>query len=222
MFLSKADKQRITAAIKKAESGTTGELVTVIVRSSDAYRYIPLLWASLIALSLPALIYLLWLWTGQLGEHANWGHPHPYDMAYLFIVQIAVFVVLVPLFLWQPLKMRLIPKSVKHLRASRFAYEQFFAQGLHLTKQRNGILIYVSVAERFVEILADKGINDQVEEGYWDDIISRFVLQIRKGKITDGFIAAIESCGAVLARHFPQTPDDIDELPNHLVEIESR
>lgn len=219
MFLSKADKQRITAAIKKAESGTTGELVTVIVRSSDAYRYIPLLWASLIALSLPALIYLLWLWTGQLGEHANWGHPHPYDMAYLFIVQIAVFVVLVPLFLWQPLKMRLIPKSVKHLRASRFAYEQFFAQGLHLTKQRNGILIYVSVAERFVEILADMGINDQVEEGYWHEIIKHFVRQVREERIADGFIAAIESCGTVLAQHFPRTADDIDELPNHLVEI---
>ncbi len=222
MFLSEAEKQLISTTIQKVESKTTGELVTVIVRSSDAYRYIPLLWASLIALSLPALIYLLCLWMGWFGEYANWGYQHPYNITYLFIIQIAVLVLLVPLFLWQPIKMRLIPRSVKHLRASRFAYEQFFAQELHLTKQRNGILIYVSVAERFVEILADKGINDQVEEGYWNNIIGHFVLQIRKGKIADGFIAAIESCGAVLARHFPQTSDDINELPNHLVEIENR
>ncbi len=219
MFLNESEKQRISAAIRKVESRTSGELVTVIVHASDAYRYIPLLWASLIALSFPALAYLLWFWMGWLGEHANWGHEHPYNMAYLYIIQIAIFVLLVPLFLWQPLKMRLIPRSVKHLRASRFAYEQFFAQGLHLTRQRNGILIYVSVAERFVEILADKGINDRVEKGYWDEIVNRFILEVREERIADGFISAIESCGEVLAQHFPHTADDIDELPNHLVEI---
>ena len=219
MFLTESEKQRISTAIRKVESRTSGELVTVIVRSSDAYRYIPLLWASLIALSLPALVYLLWLWLGWLGEHANWGQEHPYNMAYLHVIQIAIFVLLVPLFLWQPLKMRLIPRSVKHLRASRFAYEQFFAQGLHLTKQRNGILIYVSVAERFVEILADKGINDRVEAGCWDKIVNRFIVEVREQRIADGFVSAIESCGEVLARHFPDTADDTDELPNHLVEI---
>ena len=203
-FLSEADKQRIAEAIREAEMKTSGELVTVIARAADTYLYIPILWASLAALTLPAIIWLL-----------------PVDLPFplLYSLQLATFLGLALLFRWTPLKMRLIPKAVKRRRAGRLAWEQFFAQNLHLTRERTGVLLFVSVAEHHVEILADKGINDKVKQGAWDDIVADFIKRVQAKQITEGFLSAIGACGELLAESFPRPEGDIDELPNRLIEI---
>ncbi|MEE8176871.1 MAG: TPM domain-containing protein [Acidobacteriota bacterium] len=203
-FLSEADKQRITEAIREAERKTSGELVTVIAHAADAYLYIPMLWASLAALTLPAVIWLL---------------PVNLPFPLLYSFQLATFLGLALLFRWTPLKMRLIPKAVKRRRAGRLAWEQFFAQNLHLTRQRTGVLLFVSVAERYVEILADKGINDKVKQDAWDDIVADFIKRVKAGEITEGFLSAIGACGELLAESFPRPEGDVDELPNRLIEI---
>lgn len=220
-FLTDADKQHISEAIRHAEQRTSGELVTVIARASDDYLYIPLLWASLIALVLPGLLLyfpILWdLIVTPSAASATWGLEVDYTTIYW--TQLAVFVVLALVFRWNPIKMRLIPRSVKHRRASRTAYEQFVAQGLHRTRDGTGVLIFVSVAEHFVEILADYGINEKVDEEAWSDIVSGFVQRVKAGEIAAGFLVAVDRCGALLAEHFPRPADDTNELPNHLVEI---
>ena len=203
-FLSEADKQRITEAIREAEMKTSGELVTVIAHAADAYLYIPMLWASLAALTLPAIIWLL---------------PVNLPFPLLYSFQLAAFLGLALLFRWTPLKMRLIPKAVKHRRAGRLAWEQFFAQNLHLTRQRTGVLLFVSVAEHYVEILADKGINDKVKQDAWDDIVADFIKRVKAKQIAEGFLSAINACGKLLAENFPRPEGDIDELPNRLIEI---
>ena len=96
---------------------------------------------------------------------------------------------------------------------------QFFAQGLHQTENRTGVLIFASVAERYAEIVADTGINSKVTPAIWDNAINTLVNEIRNGRPGDGFVAAIEQCGAVLAQHFPPGALKRDELPNQLVEI---
>lgn len=204
VFLSEADKQRIAEAVREAEMKTSGELVTVIARAADAYLYIPILWASLAALTLPAIMWLL-----------------PVDLQFplLYSLQLATFLGLALLFRWTPLKMRLIPKAVKRRRAGRLAWEQFFAQNLHLTRERTGVLLFVSVAERYVEILADKGINDEVKQGAWDDIVADFIKRVKAKQITEGFVSAVSACGELLAERFPRPEGDIDELPNRLIEI---
>jgi len=203
-FLSEADKQRIAEAIRDAEMKTSGELVTVIARSADTYLYIPILWASIAALTLPAIVLLL---TVDL------------QFPLLYLLQIATFMGLALLFRWNPLKMRLIPKAIKNRRAGRLAWEQFFAQNLHLTQQRTGVLLFVSVAERYVEIIADKGINDIVKRNAWDDIVADFTKRVKVGEITEGFLSAIGACGELLAENFPRPEGDVDELPNRLIEI---
>ena len=112
-----------------------------------------------------------------------------------------------------------MPAAVKRRRAGRLAREQFFAQGLHLTRARTGVLIFVAVAEHYVEIIADQGIDSQVPPGTWDAAVSDFVAQVRAGRVADGFLAAIAAVGDHLAKHFPRAPDDTDELPNRLIEI---
>jgi len=203
-FLNDSDKKRIAGAIREAEAGTGGELVTVIARASDDYLYIPLLWAALIALLLPGLLMLL---------------PLEIDYGTIYEIQVIGFFALALLFRWPPLMMRLIPKAVKHRRASRVAHQQFFEQNLHHTRERTGVMLFVSVAEHYVEIIADKGINDVVEEGIWDEVIAEFVQHVKARQVAEGFLAAVAACGKILAKHFPATHENPDELPNHLIEI---
>jgi len=97
--------------------------------------------------------------------------------------------------------------------------QQFFAQGLHQTENRTGVLIFASAAERYAEIVADRGIYAKVTPQVWDQAVAALTTGISQGRIADGFIAAIEQCGAVLAEHFPPGVLNPDELPNKLVEI---
>ncbi|MCG6899057.1 MAG: TPM domain-containing protein [Gammaproteobacteria bacterium] len=203
-FMTTADKQRISDAIAAIERQTSGELVTVITRSSDDYRYIPYLWAALLALLLPGILSL---------------DPALVPAKLHYLLQICIFLGASVLFKWPPLKIRLIPPGIKKLRAHRLALEQFFVQNLHSTPGRTGILLFVSVAEHYVEIIADKGINDVVSEHDWKDIVEQFVVQVKDKRVVDGFLTAIFACGTLLAAHFPATAENTNELPNHLVEL---
>lgn len=203
-FLTAEEKQRLKARIKETESRTSGELVTVIARESDPYPYIPLLWAALAALAVPPVVTALAL---------------PWSLSTASIIQLSLFLVLGLALRWSPLKMRMIPKSVKQRRAARTAREVFLAQGLHHTAGRSGVLIFVSAGEHYVEILADKGIDDKVTQDQWDAVISDFVGAVKAGRTAEGFEQAVDACGALLAEHFPAQPGDKNELPDHLIEI---
>ena len=76
-----------------------------------------------------------------------------------------------------------------------------------------------SVAEHYVEIIADEGINTKVPPGTWDNAVESFVADVRAGRIADGFLAVIKIVGDQLAEHFPRSGEDMDELPNRLIEI---
>jgi putative membrane protein len=204
MFVTEQEKQTISDAIRTAESRTSGEIVTVIARAADDYLYIPTLWAGLIALLAPSVLLLM---------------PIELEFLVIYTIQICIFVAATILFRWTPLKLALIPKAVKHMRASRLAHEQFIQQGLHRTADRNGLLLFVAVAERYVEIIADQGINERVPKDTWSGIVDQFVSQVKRREIAAGFLAAIERCGNILREHFPVEPLDQNELSNHLIEL---
>ena len=203
-FLSEHDKQRILAAVENAENQSSGEFVTVIARQADQYLYIPTLWAAILSLLTPAVVMTV---------------HNSLDYQYVYVIQLCAFFALGLLFRWQPITLKLIPKAVKLQRAKRLAWEQFFARGLHHTRERNGVLFFVCVAERYVEIIADKGINEKVDQAQWDKIVSHFTDAVKKGNIADGFVSSISACGELLKSHFPRQADDTNELSNLLVEI---
>jgi putative membrane protein len=203
-FLTKKEKEHIEEAVRRVEINTRGELVTVIARRSDDYTLVPWIWSTLIAMMLPGLLELV---------------DARAPLASAYISQVSLFVVLLFLLRWQPLKMWLVPKAMKHASARRLAREQFFIQKLHMTRERTGMLIFVSVAEHYVEILADEGIDKSVPTGTWDGMVKRFVGQVKTGNTAAGFIEIVEECGNYLAKHFPARPDDTNELPNVLIEI---
>lgn len=215
-FLNESEKRALIATINHVESRTSAELVTVIAQQSDGYRYIPLLWAALASLSLPGLYYAWlafatrgWLTPTEALGHAIWLYP----------AQVLLFLGLGMLFQIPTVKLWMIPDSVKRQRAARHAREQFFLQNLHQTEGRTGILIFVSVAEHYVEIIVDSGIAAMVDNQLWERSIQDFITHVRRGEIAKGFQTTIEQCREVLWEHFPATHGRPDELPNHLIEV---
>ena len=205
VFLNATEKQQIADAIRVAEAKTQGELVCVIAPASNDYRYLPLLLATLAALSLPAIVWLSQVWWTQ---------------AEVYLAQVALFLLALLILQWPPVKMRLIPRSGQRKQAARLAREQFYAQQLHNTRDRTGVLLFVSVAEHYVEILADEGINAKVAPGTWDSIVKNFVAQLAAGRIAPGFLEAVAACATILAEHCPARIENPNELPNRLIELE--
>jgi putative membrane protein len=203
-FLSEEDQEKIANAITETERRTSGELVAVIAPAADDYRYVPLLWPALAALCLPAVLLTI---------------VPSVAVSMLYLAQATGFFVLALLLHLLPVRMALVPDALKRRRASQLAREQFFEQRLHLTRARTGVLIFVSVAEHYVEIIADEGINALVPPGTWDSAVADFVEQVRAGRITEGFLAVVEVVGTRLAEHFPRPADDRDELPDRAREL---
>jgi len=114
-----------------------------------------------------------------------------------------------------------VPRRTRRERAHAAAMRQFRAHGLQKTEGRTGVLIFAAEAERYVEIIADGGINAKVTQEVWDTAVASLIAAIKDGRAGDGFVAAIEQCGAVLAQHFPVAPGSVnpDELPDKLVEM---
>jgi putative membrane protein len=81
------------------------------------------------------------------------------------------------------------------------------------------VLLFVSVAERHVEIVADQGINEVVAHDAWQSIVNGFIERVRMRQVAEGFLTAIAACGELLADHFPAADDNRNELPNRLVEL---
>jgi len=110
----------------------------------------------------------------------------------------------------------LLPRALRRAAAHRAAAEQFLIRGIARKKDRSGILIFVSLAERYARIVADEGIVARVPQSEWQGAVDLLVAHMRAGRIADGFIAAIEACGVVLMTHFPRTKMSRDELPDRI------
>lgn len=203
-FISGKDRTRISRAITRAEKKTSGEIVAVVAASSDHYVFIPLLWAALAALAVPLVMFAATAW----------------PPVHIYALQLAVFAVLAVCVQWWPLRIALVPRAVKRARAHRHAMEQFLAQNLHTTKGRTGVLLFVSAAEHFAEVIADEAIYKKVPPQKWDEIVAILTDNIARGAAADGFVKAIASCSVLLSEHFPPGSSDANELPNHLIVLE--
>ena len=202
-MIDDTDKARVSAAIRKAESLTAGEIFCVIAHQSSDYRLVPVAWAAALALFVPLpFLYL-----------TNGSGP----VIYLF--QIFSFIIGAIALSHPGIRFHIVPRRARHDRAHSEAMRQFFMRGIDRTENRTGVLIFASEAERYVEVVADAGINDKVATGVWDEAVAALVTAIKAGRPADGFVAAVEQCGSVLAAHFPPGALKRDELPDKLLVI---
>jgi putative membrane protein len=196
-LLSKAEEAEVAEHVASAERGTAGEIVVVIAQRSAPYERqrasvslaLTLLTAVLVFELVPSAP-VLWLLCGQ---------------APLFLIT------------WWlsghvSLTRYLVPGAVRSEAVKTRAKQLFIDQGLTETRQRSGVLLYLSEAEHSVELLADRGIHERVGSEEWQRTVDAVVKCIRSGRAAAGITGAIDAIGASLARHFPPAPDDINEL----------
>lgn len=221
MQLKPEDFDLVTAAVTEAERTSDGEIVTIVAERSDAYHDVALHYAVLAMLLVPAGLAVVpqgwidWLAGLVLGWDAELSRP--VVMIFLFAKLAAAFLVVRLILIYQPLRMALTPGATKTRRVHRRAIE-LFRTGCELkTRGRTGVLLYLSLAERRAEIVADKAIADQVEPEVWGEAMAILVDEVKAGRPGQGLALAIERIGAVLARILPPTLDNPDELPNRLI-----
>ena len=223
LHLSDADRQKVADAISAAEAKSSGEIVAVATPISDAYHDVALHWAlvplfAVLAWAAWRPTALAWWYDFLFG---GW-HPDPTQSELLTLLMVFAalkFTVALLILKWMPLRLFLTPAATKHRRVRRRAVTIFQAAASGRTTGRTGILIYLSLAERRAEIIADEAILKVTDDHTWGEAMAALLAEIRDGRVGDGICAAIERVGAVLAEHFPRSTDDLNEIPDKLIEL---
>jgi putative membrane protein len=201
MDLSEQDRAQISKAIRVNEARTSGEIICVLAKSSsDHATALPVVIAAVLSLALP---WILMVCTSM-------------SLQSILSLQVLLFLVLLAVASVPRVRTALIPRATRRALAHRAAMEQFVIRGVARKKQRTGILVFVSMAERYARIIADEGIDKRVSQSEWQEAVDALVEHTRNGRIADGFVEAIDRCGRVLATHFPRTETSHDELPDRI------
>ncbi len=197
------DRLAVRTAVANAEKKTVGEILPVVVEQADAHPGAD--WLS-------ALTFVL-VGSLLLGGWLPWNHP-----ALLLASQFAMGLLGFALARLLPDFKRLFifPQRAREV-ADEQAFQEFYLHGLHRTEAATGVLIFVSLLERRVVVLADEGIHAQVAPDFWDDVDHLILDGIRKGSLREGLTAGIERAGEQLAKSFPWKEGDRNEIPNRVI-----
>jgi len=209
-FLSEADREKIRKAIETSEGQTSGEIVPMVVSCSYHYPMSNVIGAITIAFPLSILL------TQIIGELFWIGSKNMWLFIGILTVTLTVFHEIVKRVPW--LKRLFISKKEMEEEVREAALTGFFTEELYRTRDETGVLIFISVFEHKVWVLADRGINARVPEGYWEGIVRHIVDGIRNRRQGAAICEAVARAGELLREHFPIKPDDTDELKNLIVQ----
>lgn len=221
--LTEADHDKVTEAVRAAEAKSAGEIVTIVAARSDSYHDVGLHYAMLAMLLVPIGLGLApqalidWATALFLGWNAE---PTRAQFAlWLFVKLAAAFLIVRYALAYMPLRMALTPRRTKARRVHRRAVE-VFRTGCELkTRGRTGVLIYLSLAERRAEIVADQAITEKVSADVWVAALTALIDDVKAGRPGEGLAKCVEMVGEVLAPILPPVPHDQNELPDRLVEL---
>ena len=209
-LLSPEEHQAVTQAIRAAERRTSGEVFAVLARASDDYMFVCGFFAG-------AWILLAGLSAAAVAALA--GGVRLDGLALLMTMGLA-YAALLALFAFAPgLRMWAVPAAVARRRASAEAARQFLAHGIADTRERTGVLVFVSLAERHAEVVADSAVAALVDDAAWQEAVAALTRHASEGTLAQGFVEAVGICGEVLATHFPPGPEPRGELDDRLVEL---
>lgn len=217
--LSEQEKKRISEAVKKAESQTSGELATAIIKQSNDYAIYELFTAVL-----TGLVYTMFLFTFSSAikswlQSLFWGYQEYYFNGFLLFSPFLVILLVYFLANLPVIDRLIVPKKIRNMWVKRRAMQHFWDSGVGKTKDGTGILIFISLLEHQVELLADTGIAAKVESNQWHLIVDKVIDGIKDDKLADKLCEAIRDCGELLAKDFPRLEDDENELSDEIVEL---
>ncbi len=208
-LMNQDDHKSVAAAIRAAEAHTDGEIYAVLARRSDSY-FAPAAFAISAAAIVGALLCAVFM-------HYYWVQVDTLVFALAFFAAWATALAI--LWFFPNLCRYLVPRRTLYKRAHQNAANQFLARNIHLTKHRTGVLLFVSVEERYAEVLADEAIDMRVSQDEWNAMVTMLIDGARTANYAQGYLSAIAASGALLALHFPKTSADRNELDDHLVEL---
>jgi len=197
-------RQRIEAAIGAAEGQSRAELVAVVARRASEYRATGIAVATIGAFLAGILVWVFVPWS---------------DTSRVLLAEFGIFLVLLTILELTPLGDRLTPRYLQSQAAARLARSAFLELGLSGTPERNGVMFFVSAAERHVEIIADLAIDAKVDQTQWQKVVDDFASKVKAGDIEAGYLQAIDALAAILATHFPVTGDRPNTVSNRLVRL---
>lgn len=220
MKLSEQDRIRVGEAVARAEAASDGEIVTVVSEFSDPYHDAVLHWALLVAFLALAVVasapdFFVRKLDGVFGGWLVWT-PRELMTALLALVLVK-FLVARWVFGLKAIRFALVPASTKARRVRRRAVLLFRLATENRTRAKTGVLLYLSIAERRAEIVADAAISAKVAPETWGEAMAVLLDAVRDGRPGDGMVASVEKIGQVLSAHFPRSPDDTNELPDRLI-----
>jgi putative membrane protein len=187
--LTADERRQIDTAITAVEQSTRADLDVMVTRASDRYSLYPVAWAGFCALTVAGIAAVLR--PGLNGRS-------------VIIVQLLVLIVTTALCDWMPIRLWLVPTHVKHSHARQMAHREFRAHFAGNKATRECILFFVSLGEHYVEIIADDETHARVQSNIWNKMIGDFTAAVADGRVADGLLGAIESCGAILKTHYPR------------------
>lgn len=226
-MLSQADKERISAAITEAESKTSGEIFCVLAHDVSHYREVPLMWGAVAALVGPPLLVLAGLHRLALASiFSSWTDDSARAMEGLILraltsyglLQAGLFLIAVLIVSLPRVRRFMTPGHLRRHHVREAARHHFAAAGLHLSDAEPHVLIFASLADRRVEVVAHRNIHKAVGEGPWLAAVAAVVDGIKHGRPGDGFVKGIAICGEALAAHFPPDGPAKNKLPNVILE----
>jgi putative membrane protein len=183
-----AEHERIDSAMAAVERDTAANLFVVVTPVSDRYSLYPIVWAAMAAILLGAIVSLV--------------RPD-ISSRVVIVIQLWLLIALTLLLEWLPARLSIVPKRVKHAHAWQLAHREFNAHAMANPKQQHRILLFVSLGERYVEIIADHETHALAAAGTWNKIVDDFLATVKSGHVAEGVLAAIAACGAILKEHHP-------------------
>ena len=211
-FFTEDELKRIEEAVREAESNVSGEIVPVFVGQSDPYEHGNLR-AGVVFACLSAMV-----WVVLYEFAAGWSGHWFYTPEALMILMIAgfclgfVLATFVPLFRMVFVLGNELGPSVERAAKLAFLKEEIFK-----TKNRTGILIFISKLEHRVQILGDTGISEKVSQAEWNHVLDTIIHGLRTNKKTEGICKGIKEAQELLLKYgFTADADDTNELPNNL------
>lgn len=208
-FLTSEEQKRITQCVHGAEKQTSGEIVPMVSSESHTYPLSPIIGATFFAL--PAA-----LLAARIVGSSLWIGP---DNMWLFLAFFTVIFIpafqLVKRLPWLKQLFLLSKRADEEVRDA--ALTAFYTEKLYKTKAENGILLYISVFEKRVWILADSGINERISHEVWLELVDLVIDGIKTNRQCDAICEAITRIGKILSDAFPIEKDDTNELHNLII-----
>lgn len=185
--LAASERERIRKAVENARASTSAKFDFVVVPASDHYVLFPEVWAAAVALVLTGALALVKPWL-SIGTG--------------FAVSVVLFIAFSVAFEWWPIRVRLVPRFYKRIAASRMARHRFAAHLISKDQDHNGVMLFVSLAERHLEIIAERDAHAAVPDGTWDRIIAEATAKMSVD-MAGGLANAVFACGSAVSAAFP-------------------